>query len=134
MTTSDLIFFALALAYGAWMLFPSDEVDKPSRESGSKRFGGSVAGVDTGRVEAATDATRRYGEAGAGCAHCAATEAMIENDCEDQGYTKLADGCSVCVEWKNGKRVKINLVKEKRFGQTWWVCPRCQGSYGEANR
>ena len=55
----------------------------------------------------------------------------IENDCEDQGFTRLEDGCFVCLpDFVRGKPVRQKLVKLQRNGSWWWVCEKCGGSYG----
>jgi hypothetical protein len=48
---------------------------------------------------------------------------MVENDCEDQGFSRIRDGCTQC-------RVAL-LPTEGHAGGWWWSCPRCRGSYGE---
>lgn len=63
---------------------------------------------------------------------------ILENDCEDQGFSRISDGCLKfeCQTWKgignNAKPVHPALVKVERYGKWWWTCPKCQGSYGEA--
>ncbi len=48
----------------------------------------------------------------------------VENDCEDQGFSLLSDGCMRC---------KVQLEKTERLGSWWWMCPRCHGSYGQVD-
>lgn len=60
---------------------------------------------------------------------------MIEDDCEDQGYSLISDGCTQCmtdeviikhgVEW----RKPTALVAKNGL----WVCPSCGGCYGTVN-
>lgn len=52
--------------------------------------------------------------------------ALVENDCEDQGYGLLSDGCTRCPG-------KPQLIQITRHGGTWWCCPNCLGSYGAVN-
>ena len=61
---------------------------------------------------------------------------IIENDCEDQGFTRIEDGCFNwrCQTWvgrgNNAKPVRPKLEKRERNGTWWWICPECEGSYG----
>jgi len=61
---------------------------------------------------------------------------LVENDCEDQGFTRIEDGCfnSRCLEWvgrgNNAKPVRPKLEKRQRNGSWWWICPKCEASYG----
>lgn len=57
---------------------------------------------------------------------------MVENDCEDQGFALLSDGCRSCQYWEPEKSVptRPQLVKVERHGGVWWCCPRCHASYG----
>ena len=56
---------------------------------------------------------------------------MVENDCEDQGFSRLSDGCTACPPaFENGKPVYPTLVKREHAGQMWWCCPNGHGSYG----
>lgn len=48
---------------------------------------------------------------------------MVENDCEDQGYGLLSDGCIKCPGHPQ-------LIQITRHGGTWWCCPNCLASYG----
>lgn len=54
----------------------------------------------------------------------------VENDCEDQGFTRILDGCFnfKCQTWAPGtdRPTRPQLVEQRGF----WVCPSCQGSYG----
>lgn len=58
---------------------------------------------------------------------------MVEDDCEDQGYGRIADGCASCrtdeVIVRHGveRRKPVALVKQGGY----WRCPCCGGSYGE---
>lgn len=61
----------------------------------------------------------------------------VENDCEDQGYTRIEDGCYnwKCARWDGDKKVRPALIVEEYpidSGNYWWACPKCGGSYGEA--
>lgn len=60
--------------------------------------------------------------------------AMTENDCEDQGFTRLEDGCYnwSCRTFVDGKVVRQQLVKRQHYGEWFWECPKCRGSYGSA--
>lgn len=63
---------------------------------------------------------------------------ILENDCEDQGFSRISDGCLLfkCQTWKglgnSAKPVHPKLEKRERLGKWWWTCPKCGGSYGEA--
>ena len=71
---------------------------------------------------------------------------MIETDCEDQGMTRIADGCFRCpakvVEIGDGfgKLIRRKFTKRQspgnasmRNGGPWyWYCEGCKGYYGEA--
>lgn len=58
---------------------------------------------------------------------------IIENDCEDQGFSRIEDGCLACLpEFVNRKPVYPKLEKRERGGAWWWICPKCEGSYGAA--
>lgn len=61
---------------------------------------------------------------------------MIENDCEDQGYSLISDGCLKfeCQTWEPcaKKPTHPKLVKYARYGRLWWTCPKCNGNYGDA--
>lgn len=61
---------------------------------------------------------------------------MVENDCEDQGFSLISDGCSKCrtdevVRNKAGLEVLKPVALVKRDG--YWCCPVCNGSYGAVN-
>ncbi len=62
---------------------------------------------------------------------------FVENDCEDQGFSNLAQGCLrwECGVWRHvkGKDILIHpaFVIEKRNGHQYWQCPMCKGNYGE---
>jgi hypothetical protein len=65
--------------------------------------------------------------------------------CEDQGFSPISAGCLrwKCQTWerRNGKDVVVHpqFIKQKspsnaslRDGGPWyWVCPKCNGYYGE---
>ncbi len=57
------------------------------------------------------------------------------HDCEDQGFSRLSDGClrTECQTWEPGatRPTHPQLVAVTRHGGTWWCCPKCHGSYGE---
>jgi hypothetical protein len=48
-----------------------------------------------------------------------------ETDCEDQGFSRIEDGCLACLpSFPDGKTpVYPKLVKRRRLGKTWWYCP-----------
>lgn len=71
------------------------------------------------------------------------------DDCEDQGFTKISDGCYnwKCLTWRrlpNGKEVSVRpkFIKQKspsnasmrNGGPLYWVCPKCGGYYGEVRK
>ena len=58
--------------------------------------------------------------------------AAVENDCEDQGFGRISDGCATCTTgaFANGRAVHITLEKQSYNGGTWWTCPKCGSSYG----
>lgn len=64
----------------------------------------------------------------------ASAEAMVEGDCENQGYTLISDGClkNQCAVWLPGgqKPERPKLIKVKRNGGEFWICPVCDASYG----
>lgn len=55
----------------------------------------------------------------------------VENDCEDQGFTLITDGCFMtkCQVWEKGahRPSRPQLIERNGF----YVCPTCSGSYGE---
>jgi len=59
---------------------------------------------------------------------------MIENDCEDVGWSRIEDGCLrfVCQTWEPGATTPTHskLEKQERNGHLWWICPKCGYSYG----
>jgi hypothetical protein len=67
-----------------------------------------------------------------------------ENDCEDQGFTRIADGCFVCLPTfdAKGRSVRPKFVKQKSpsnaslagGGPLYWVCPKCRSYYGAVRR
>ena len=59
---------------------------------------------------------------------------IVENDCEDQGFSLIEDGCLrfQCQTWDGNKPAHPKLVKVRHHGKTWWECPTCHYSYGEA--
>lgn len=67
---------------------------------------------------------------------------MIENDCEDQGFTRIKDGCFRCLTIVRGKPVRRQFVKRKspsnsslpNGGPLYWFCEGCNGYYGEVQR
>lgn len=69
------------------------------------------------------------------CERCdyPAKTVTLENDCEDQGVTKISDGCTnwKCAEWDRLTETKIRPALVKRGG--FWVCPKCGGGYGPAS-
>ena len=50
----------------------------------------------------------------------------VENDCEDQGFGLLSDGCVCC----GNAQKKQPLEKTTTSSGTWWMCPKCHASYG----
>lgn len=58
----------------------------------------------------------------------------VETDCEDQGFSRLSDGCLACLPtFPDGKKaVYPKLVKREVNGSWWWYCPNGHGSYGAA--
>jgi hypothetical protein len=64
-----------------------------------------------------------------------------ENDCEDQGFTRIEDGCFACLPTfdKKGQPVRPKLIQQKSpsnaslagGGPLYWVCSKCGGYYGE---
>lgn len=58
----------------------------------------------------------------------------VENDCEDQGFSLLSEGCLrfECQTWEPGakKPTHPQLVKVRKNGGIWWCCPKCEASYG----
>lgn len=66
---------------------------------------------------------------------------IVENDCEDQGMTKISDGCFQCPPKvvnggsKYGRLVRRKFVKRQNpagSGNWWWYCEGCKGYYGPA--
>ena len=57
---------------------------------------------------------------------------FVENDCEDQGFTDLKDGCFVCLPDfdRRGKPVRPKIVKKRERGYLLWACEKCGGNYG----
>lgn len=54
---------------------------------------------------------------------------MTENDCEDQGFSRISDGCTQC---RSGGR-RIALGRRLTAAGSWgWQCPQCKGWYGDA--
>ena len=66
----------------------------------------------------------------------ATLQIAVENDCEDQGFTKLSDGCFVCLPDfdRRGKPVRPKIVKRKERGFLLWACEKCGGNYGIIRR
>ena len=62
----------------------------------------------------------------------------VENDCEDQGFTRIDQGCFnwKCFTWERGadRPTRPKLVKKKQQGVWFWVCPKCDGYYGDAEK
>jgi len=62
----------------------------------------------------------------------------VENDCEDQGFTRIDQGCFnwKCFTWEQGagKPTRPKLVQQRHYGVWFWVCPKCDGYYGEAGK
>lgn len=81
---------------------------------------------------------RRKQDAGSERVEQAMTDAPmpVENDCEDQGVTRIADGCYNwrCVAFdEHGKPVRPQFVRRLVYGTWFWFCPKCGGSYGEGH-
>lgn len=65
----------------------------------------------------------------------------IENDCEDQGFTRIKDGCFKCLPTfdAKGRPVRPKFIKQRSTsnaslpggGPLYWVCPQCGGYHGE---
>lgn len=49
----------------------------------------------------------------------------------DEIFTKLSDGCLRCLPW-NGHRT-VPLDKRQTIHGWFWMCPRCNVSYGKVN-
>lgn len=57
---------------------------------------------------------------------------MVENDCEDQGFSRISDGCFGPTCRIGGRR--IALGRRQTIGGSWgWQCPNCLGWYGDAS-
>jgi hypothetical protein len=68
---------------------------------------------------------------------------IVENDCEDQGFSLISDGCLSCVVWVGlGNRAKPThpqFIQQRSpsnaslpdGGPLYYVCPKCKGYYGE---
>lgn len=70
---------------------------------------------------------------------------IFENDCEDQGFSRISDGCLKfeCQTWQGiGNRarpVHPKFIKQRSpsnaslpgGGPLYWVCSKCGGYYGE---
>lgn len=58
---------------------------------------------------------------------------IADNDCEDQGFTLISEGCFHCLPtFKDNKPVRTPLVRVERYGHPYWQCPKCLGYYGAA--
>lgn len=77
---------------------------------------------------------------GHGIQHYDFGASLVENDCEDQGFSRIEDGCLACLpEFVGGKPIYPKLVRQKSpsnsslrgGGPLYWVCPKCGGYYGE---
>lgn len=57
-------------------------------------------------------------------------EIELENDCEEQGFSRLSDGCLKweCQTWGIGATKPTHPQLVERDG--YWVCPKCGASYG----
>lgn len=57
---------------------------------------------------------------------------ILENDCEDQGFTKRSDGCFACLPSfdHRGKPVRPKIIKKEERGFLLWACEKCGGNYG----
>jgi hypothetical protein len=49
-----------------------------------------------------------------------------QDDCEDQGFGTIADGCGNCAVWVGSVRYPKALKPIDGF----WKCDSCGGSYG----
>lgn len=60
---------------------------------------------------------------------------IIDDDCEDQGFSRIEDGCLrfECQTWEPDatKPTHPKLEKQERYGLMLWICPKCGSSYGE---
>lgn len=54
------------------------------------------------------------------------TRFAVENDCEDQGFTRISDGCQSCVIWEGDVRVKAKIEAVNGV----YRCVNCGGCYG----
>lgn len=56
-------------------------------------------------------------------------------DCEDQGFTNLDEGCLrwECQTWDADTAIHPQFVKKEKNGHVYWVCPKCNGYYGEVD-
>ena len=73
---------------------------------------------------------------------------LVENDCEDQGFSNISEGCLnfKCQTWSgygnNAKPVHPKLIQQKSpsnaslkgGGPLYWVCPKCGSYYGEVQK
>jgi hypothetical protein len=59
---------------------------------------------------------------------------IADNDCEDQGFTRISEGCFRCLPtFVEGKPVRQPLERFERNGRWYWRCPKCEGYYGDAS-
>jgi ribosomal protein L37AE/L43A len=56
------------------------------------------------------------------------------DDCEDQGFSRIEDGCYACPpEWTPGATTptRPKLEPMHRGGKSYWTCVKCGDNYGE---
>lgn len=53
-----------------------------------------------------------------------------DDDCEDQGFTRLEDGCPAC-RMHFVKRKSPSNASMTRGGPWYWYCEGCKGYFGE---
>jgi antirestriction protein len=60
---------------------------------------------------------------------------IADNDCEDQGFSLISEGCFCCLPFAflDGKPVRQQLERFERNGIWYWRCPKCEGYYGECS-
>jgi hypothetical protein len=52
-----------------------------------------------------------------------------ENDCEDQGFALISEGCNECAFWEGDTRIRPPI---KDRGDGFLCCVKCGASYGQA--
>lgn len=60
---------------------------------------------------------------------------IADNDCEDQGFSLISEGCFRCLPtFVDRKPVRQQLERFERNGIWYWRCPKCEGYYGECSQ